>query len=183
MRKEIERVSRMIDDLFVLAQIDAGALTLDRRQIDLGEIAADVVDAMQVQASGRGVSLNLDSPRAAARLDLDGSRMERAVANLVRNALEHTPRGGTVRVEIRESDRTVLLSVSDTGEGIRPQDLEQIWNRFYRGERSRHRVANGADGAGLGLAIVRGIVEAHGGTVSAESVLGQGAVFTMSLPR
>jgi len=182
MRREIERVGRMIDDLFVLAQIDAGALTLQRHPVDIREIAADVVDAMQPQASRAGIALALASSPEIPALELDGSRMERAVANLVRNAIEHTPAGGHVDLEISPSGGGIILAVRDTGEGIDPEELPRIWDRFYRAERSRHRGAKGADGAGLGLAIVRGIVEAHGGTVRAESERGRGASFTITLP-
>ena len=173
----------MIGDLMELAQIDAGALRLQRRPVSLGEVAAEVVDAMQARASRRGVQLALrveGDPSPA--FPLDGTRMERAVANLVRNALEHTPEPGRIDVVVRASDGSVTLSVEDTGEGISATDLPRVWERFYRGERSRRRNGDGAAGTGLGLAIVRGIVEAHGGTVDAQSSPGAGSVLTIHLP-
>ena len=176
-------MSRLIDDLFELAQIDAGALTLDKRPVALQEIAADVVDAMQAQAGQAGVTLALDVSAATPLVLLDGARMERVTANLVRNALKHTPSGGRVEVRVFAEDGVVAVRVEDSGEGIEASDLERIWDRFYRVDKSRRRGAGAADGAGLGLAIVRGIVEAHGGTVEVAPKRDQGAAFTARLPR
>jgi len=116
------------------------------------------------------------------QLPLDGGRVERALSNLVRNALEHTPPGGWVRVMVFLENGWVGVRVADSGEGIDRRELERIWNRFYRGEKSRRR-SYGEDGAGLGLAIVRGVVEAHGGQVAVKSSAGRGATFEMRLPR
>ena len=181
-RREIERLSRMIDDLFELAQIDAGALTLSRQPVALQEIAAEVVDAMRARARRDGVMLALRLEGTPPELLLDGTRVERAVANLVRNALEHTPAGGQVEVRVALEDGCTALRVSDTGEGIEPGDLPRIWDRFYRAERSRQRGPRSDQGAGLGLAIVRGTVEAHGGEVAVVSMPGRGATFTIRLP-
>jgi signal transduction histidine kinase len=183
MRREIERLNRMIEDLFELAQLDAGALRLDRRPTALQEVAADVVDAMQAQAQLAGITLELCVEGDPPAIALDGARIERAAANLVRNALEHTPAGGRVDVSVFAEDGQVALRVADTGEGIPAGDLAHIWERFYRAERSRRRGPMSADGAGLGLAIVRGVVEAHGGTVEAASQPGKGAALTIVLPR
>ena len=113
--------------------------------------------------------------------DAAWKNVERAIANLVRNAIGHTPSGGRIEVSVERQDGWIDIRVADTGEGIDAEDLPRIWERFYRAEKSRHR-SGGDDGAGLGLAIVRGIVEAHGGRVSAESSPGSGATFTMRLP-
>jgi signal transduction histidine kinase len=182
MKREIDRLSRMIEDLFELAQMDAGALRLNRASVDIREIAADVADAMQVQAKRSDILITLECVDKVAPLSVDGARIERALANLVRNAIEHTPRGGHVDVLVAQRNGLVELSVSDDGPGIAPQDLPHVWDRFYRGEKSRRRADENADGAGLGLAIVRGIVEAHGGAAAVESSTDRGATFTMRLP-
>jgi signal transduction histidine kinase len=181
-RREIERLNRMIDDLFALARMDAGALKLTRRPVSLAEIAADVAEGMQGQARQNGVTLALDVAGPLPDLPLDGAWIERAVANLLRNALEHTPAGGRIAVAVCVKDGAALLRVTDTGEGIDPAELPRIWDRFYRVERSRRRGPGASDGAGLGLAIVRGIVEAHGGAARVDSAPRQGACFTLSFP-
>jgi two-component system sensor histidine kinase BaeS len=182
MRREIERLNRMIDDLFELAQIDAGALRLNREPVALQEIAAEVVDAMEAPARAAGVTLALAIQAPPPDLLLDGARIERALTNLVRNAIEHTPAGGRVGVCLDVEGSVAVIHVADSGDGIEPRDLPHIWNRFYRAERSRRRGPRSDDGAGLGLAIVRGVVEAHGGRAEVASLPGDGATFTLRLP-
>ena len=188
MRREIERLSGMIDDLFELSQLDAGALKLERLPICVQDIAAEVVDAMQAAARLAGVELILNVDSSPPEIEVDGGRIERAIGNLVRNALEHTPGGGRVLVSVAATNGNVDLRVADSGSGIAPSDLPHVWERFYRADpmlgradTSRGRNGNG-DGAGLGLAITRGIVEAHGGSVEAISGGGDGATFVLRLP-
>ncbi len=181
MRREIERLSGMIDDLFELSQLDAGALKLERLPICVQDIAAEVVDAMQAAARLAGVELILNVDSSPPEIEVDGGRIERAIGNLVRNALEHTPGGGRVLVSVAATNGNVDLRVADSGSGIAPSDLPHVWERFYRADISRGRNGNG-DGAGLGLAITRGIVEAHGGSVEAISGGGDGATFVLRLP-
>ena len=182
-RHEVERLSLLIDDLFELAQVDAGALRLDKRPLPLSDIASEVVDALRAQALKSGVTLEMAVTGRPAAIIGDGARIERAIANLVRNALDHTPDGGRVGIEIAESEPGwVSLGVSDTGEGISDADVNRICERFYKVERSREQGPRDSSGAGLGLAIVRGIVEAHGGRVSVRSALGRGSTCTLSLP-
>jgi two-component system, OmpR family, sensor histidine kinase SaeS len=181
-QREIERLDRMIGDLFDLAQIDAGALRLEKRPLPLQEIVSEVVEGMRPQAERSGIDLRFETEsESLPEVELDGARFERAVANLVRNAIQHTPEGGEIRAVLRQDASWLALSVSDNGEGFDASQAEQVWNRFYRGDKSRGRHGSG-DGAGLGLSIVRGFVEAHGGKVECTSAPGKGATFTVRLP-
>lgn len=183
-RREVERLNRMIDDLFELARMDAGVLELDRRMIALQDVASEVVDAMTPLALRSGVTLSLQVEGSPPPLSIDGARMERVITNIVQNAIEHTPEQGSVDVRVAvPSTDAVTLQVADTGCGIAERDLPHIWDRFYRGERSRHRSdLGGAGGAGIGLAIVQSVVESHGGSVDARSAPGEGTVMTVRLP-
>lgn len=181
-QREIERLDRMIGDLFDLAQIDAGALRLEKRRLPLQEIVAEVVEGMRPQAERSGIDLRFDSEsETLPNVELDGDRFERAVSNLVRNALQHTPSGGEIRAVVRRENGWLALDVTDNGEGFDASHAERVWDRFYRGDKSRGRKGAG-DGAGLGLSIVRGFVEAHGGRVECKSAPGKGATFTVWLP-
>jgi signal transduction histidine kinase len=182
LRREIERLSRMIDDLFELAQLDAGALRLQRRPVALQEIVAEVAAAMEAEASARGVALRVRVEGEPPALAVDGARLERVVSNLVSNALAHTPAGGEIEVWVSAVAGGVRVAVRDTGEGIPEEELPRVWDRFYRVERARSRPVGSSGGVGLGLAIVRGIVEAHGGNVAAQSAPGRGSTFTVQLP-
>ena len=183
MQREVERLDRMIGDLFDLAQIDSGALRLEKRLLPLQEIVAEVVEGMRPQAERAGIDLRFVPPVGELPdVPLDGARLERAVANLVRNAIQHTPDGGEIRASVRHNGGWVTLSVLDNGEGFDASQAERVWDRFYRADKSRGRKGSVGDGAGLGLSIVRGFVEAHGGEVACESAPGQGATFTLRLP-
>jgi signal transduction histidine kinase len=181
-RHETQRLARMIDDLSELAQIDAGALRLDLSELPLQEVAAEVVEAMRPLADQSAVTLSLSTAGSPPPVAVDAARMERVLANLLRNALEHTEPGGTVEVRAAAEADCVLIAVADTGHGVSEADLGRIWDRFYRAERSRHRSPLGGDGSGLGLAIVQGIVEAHGGSVAVSGGPEGGACFEVRVP-
>ena len=178
--RESEQLSRLIDDLFALSTAEAGGLPLALRPVALGEVADEVVSSIRSVARGeRRVTLvsevEPDMPAALA----DRQRIAQVVANLVRNAVRHTPEGGLVAVRACRRDGQAVVTVEDTGVGIPADQLPHVFERFYRADPSRDRASGGA---GLGLAIVRELVEAMGGEVSAESVLGQGSRFSFTLP-
>jgi signal transduction histidine kinase len=178
-QRDIRSLSHLIDDLFQMAQLDAGGLPLDRHSSSLADLISDTLESFSELAARQGVRL---AGHAAPYVDpvmMDTQRIGRALANLVGNALRHTPTGGQVQVLAERAAGGVRVEVRDTGEGIPPTDLPHIFERFYRGEKSRSRATGGA---GLGLAIARGIVEAHGGRIGVESEPGRGTVFFFTLP-
>jgi len=178
-RRDIQNLSLLIDDLFQMAQLDAGGLRLDFELASLNDLVSDTLESFSQQAKQQEVIL---SGRVAANVDpvrMDVQRIGRVLDNLVGNALRHTSPGGSVTVDAVRSEIGVQVDVRDTGEGIQSEDLAHVFERFYRGEKSRSRRTGGA---GLGLAIARGIVEAHGGRIGVESTAGQGTRFFFHLP-
>ncbi|MFB0614525.1 sensor histidine kinase [Streptomyces sp. AGS-58] len=171
-------LQRIIDDLQDLAAADAGTLRLHREPLDAGDLLEQVAAAHRVAAGTAGVVLRTDAD-GAAWADADPVRMRQALGNLVSNALRHTPAGGAVTLAARRDGDDVVLTVSDTGHGILPEDLPRVFDRFWRAEKSRSRRTGGS---GLGLPIVRHLLAAHGGTAEAASEPGAGAVFTLRLP-
>ncbi len=179
-QRDIRSLSVLIDDLFQMAQLDAGGLPLDRQTASLSDLISDTLESFSELAARREVRLEGDVAPGVDPVLMDTQRIGRALTNLIGNALRHTPAGGRVRVRAATGDDSVRVEISDTGEGIRAEDLPHIFDRFYRGEKSRSRDTGGA---GLGLAIAKGIVEAHGGRIGVESEAGQGTTFHLTLPR
>ncbi|MGW0211184.1 sensor histidine kinase [Streptomyces sp. NPDC003233] len=171
-------LQRIIDDLQDLAAADAGTLRLHREPLPAGELLDQVAAAHRVAAGAAGVALRTEAD-AGAWLDADPVRMRQALGNLVSNALRHTPADGTVTLAARRDGADVVLTVTDTGTGIAPEDLPHVFDRFWRAEKSRSRRTGGS---GLGLPIVRHLLAAHEGTAEAASEPGGGAVFTLRLP-
>jgi signal transduction histidine kinase len=188
-RGEVQHLSSLIDDLFELSQIDAGALRLRRVSLDPAGLVREVLAAHHAPADARHVDLqaSIEPELASVILCADPDRLQRVLRNLLDNALRHTPPGGTIHVRAGRANDTVEVSVSDSGPGIAAEDREQIFERFYRGVPSRSRAGvAGAEassaGTGLGLAIARALVEAHDGRIWAEpSPLG-GARLRLTLP-
>jgi signal transduction histidine kinase len=176
-QSESEHLGRLIEDLFELVRIDSGNLELRLAVVPLADLVAEVVDAMRVQAEHKGVTLVAACGEVPA-VAVDAPRMQRVLTNLIGNAVRHTPPGGHVNVSVRWLDGHVQVEVADTGEGIALEDQAHVFDRFYRGEKSRSRESGGA---GLGLAIARGIVEAHSGHIRMESSPGQGSRFIVEL--
>ncbi len=182
MLQELQRLGWLVTDLFELAQIDGGGLRLQRQEVALHQLATEAVDAMRVRAQRKGVELSLRLDSDAVPVSVDAARVSRVLLNLIENALNHTPTGGQIEVAVDLGRREAVVKVIDSGEGISEADLPRIWDPFYRGEKSRGRVGNGR-GTGLGLAIAKGIVEAHGGSISAASEPGHGTEISMTFPR
>ncbi|HYF75921.1 MAG TPA: ATP-binding protein, partial [Symbiobacteriaceae bacterium] len=179
MHDEVLRLTRLLDDLQVLSLTDAGQLPLSRRPVDPMDLAEQTASAFRAAAAGKGIDFQVDTTGQPPTIDADPDRIKQVLLNLLGNALRHTPPGGAVQLEVSSTATEVCFAVIDTGEGINPADLPHLFDRFYRGDKSRSRSGGGS---GLGLAIAKGIAESHGGTVTVASTPGQGSRFTLSLP-
>ena len=172
-------LARLVEDLRLLAQVEAGALQMEASPVELGELLESIVEAVRPRAEAKEVTLTLDMEGPLPLMRLDPTRISQVVGNLLDNAISHTAEGGIVSVTARSMDAAVEVAVLDTGPGIPPEELPRIFERFYRTDPSRDRSTGGA---GLGLTIARRLVEAHGGSIEAESVVGEGSRFTVRLP-
>jgi two-component system OmpR family sensor kinase len=176
--QEVDRLTRMVGDLLLLAQAESGQVPFDMAPIELDSILMEVFQQMKILAGERQKVLLTDIDQIVIRGDRD--RIKQVLLNLVGNAIQYTPNGGTISLALsRVSDRA-RLSVSDTGPGIPPDDLPHIFERFYRGEKSRHRGSQG--GFGLGLSIAYWIIRNHEGDIEVTSMEGKGTTFTVWLP-
>jgi signal transduction histidine kinase len=197
---ETALLERLIEDLRLLALADAGQLPLYRETIDARDLLENAGAAFAGEAAAHGVSITVDAPADLPPIDADPQRLAQVLANLVSNALRYTRQRGTITLSaqyiadsklqiadvksalqstIYNLQSAIVLRVSDTGQGIAPDDLPYVFDRFYRADRAR---ARGSGGAGLGLAIAKQIVVAHGGAIWAESEQGQGSTFSIALP-
>lgn len=177
--EETMLLNRLVADLQELAQAEAGQLTLMRLPAPLAGIVEQAVAISRPQAAAKGLALGIDLPADLPLVDVDPERVGQVLRNLINNAVAYTPPGGRIDVSARPVAGAVAVSVADTGTGIGPEDLAHVFDRFYRADRSRARETGGA---GLGLAIARQIVAAHGGAITVESAPGRGSTFTFTLP-
>jgi two-component system OmpR family sensor kinase len=173
--EESARMGSLVDELLLLARLDQGR-PLERAPVDLARIAADAVDDARTIQPGRPIEFNADG---ATVVEGDEARLRQVVINLLSNTLEHTPNDARVNVTVSTNEARARITVADEGPGLSAEDAERIFDRFFRVDPSRAR-ENG--GAGLGLSIVKAIVEAHHGTVSLETAAGRGARFIVELP-
>jgi signal transduction histidine kinase len=178
-QRDIRALSILIDDLFQMAQIDAGGMSMNREFTSLSDLISDTLESFSELATRQAVALEGQVEPGVDLVYMDTQRIGRVLNNLVGNALRYTPPSGKVLVRASPDVSGFLVEVIDTGEGIPPEDLPRVFERFYRSEKSRNRLTGGA---GLGLAIAYGIVEAHGGKIGVESTLGQGTRFWFTLP-
>jgi two-component system heavy metal sensor histidine kinase CusS len=174
--EEYNRLARMINGLLFIARAEDPRTRLERTRLDVRRELEAVRQFHEVLAEDEGITVSCEGN---AEIEGDPALFRRAVTNLVSNALRHTPEGGQVTLAVnRPDDRSVVVTVSDTGPGIPPEELPRIFDRFYRSGEERPL----AEGAGLGLAITKAIVELHGGAISVESALGKGTTFFLRFP-
>jgi signal transduction histidine kinase len=171
--EETAVMARLLDDLQTLSTAEAGVLRLHRERVDPVALAQDAAAAFRSRADRGGVGLDCHAPVPVPEVDVDPVRIGEVLANLLTNAIRHTPRGGSVRVAVEPDPAGVAVTVADTGPGIDPRDLPHVFDRFVKSADS--------GGAGLGLAIARSLVEAHGGRIAAASVPGQGTTMRFVL--
>jgi signal transduction histidine kinase/CHASE3 domain sensor protein len=176
-QRNADRLTTLVGDLLFVAQVNANALRIDRRPVDLADLAASAVDSARAAAAEKEIALTLDAEPVAT--EADPSRVAQLLDNLISNAIKFTPYGGTVRVGIGRDGDNAILKVSDSGIGIPAHEQERLFQRFFRTESARAREI---PGTGLGLAICRAIAEAHGGTIEVDSVEGHGTTFRVLLP-
>jgi signal transduction histidine kinase len=180
-QRDIRSLSALIDDLFEMAKLDAGGFTLEKVTLPIDDLISDTMESFSELARQRGITLTGSVAPRTGVVNADVQKLGRVLANLISNALRYTPEGGTVSVTAKPVGSTIHVEVSDSGAGISPDDLPRVFEQFYRGDKARSRAAGG--GAGLGLAITKRIVEAHGGTIGVESKVGEGTRFHFTVPR
>ncbi|NUR56703.1 MAG: HAMP domain-containing histidine kinase [Acidobacteria bacterium] len=173
--EETRVLSRLVDDLRTVALSDAGVLTLHLESSDIAALVQDAVRSLQADATRQSVALTWRTSAKDATMDVDPLRIREVLTNLLTNALRHTAAGQAITVVVRDASDGIAIDVTDTGEGMPPEAVARIFDRFYKGPRSR--------GAGLGLAIAKAIVAAHGGGMTASSQVGTGTTVSLTLPR
>ncbi|MCP4590482.1 MAG: HAMP domain-containing protein [bacterium] len=177
--QEAEQLNHLIDDLRTLSLADAGELTLHRRATAPQDLLERAAAAYLPQARQLGIALHVDAVPDLSPVQVDPDRLAQVIGNLVSNGLRYTPEGGRITLAARQRADGAYLIIQDTGAGIAPADLPHIFDRFYRGDAARE--TNEGE-SGLGLAIAKSLVEAHGGALSVSSTLGEGSAFVIALP-
>ncbi len=177
---EVENLSQLVDDLFELSRMDAGELELHLEEASLQDLVSDTLESMSAQAEARKLSLLGTVNDELKPVVMDTRRVQRVMYNLVQNSIRHTPTDGTIHIRAQDAGEVVQVQVADTGEGIPETEIPRLFERSYRPDLSRSRLSGGA---GLGLSIAKGIVEAHGGRIWVESAEGQGSTFSFTLPK
>ncbi|MFN8419003.1 MAG: HAMP domain-containing sensor histidine kinase [Anaerolineae bacterium] len=180
LREEINWLQRLVDELRLLSLIDADQIKPQLAPTELTSFVCGIYDFWQTVAADARRELTVNLPAELPTIDLDPGRMRQVLGNLIDNAIRHTPAGGKIELGVSTSGKEVTLWVKDNGEGIPPDELPRVFDRFYRADRSRQHQKLG--GSGLGLSIAKRLVELHGGTIAVSSTPGKGTTFTVSLP-
>lgn len=175
---EVLRLRGLVDDLQHLSLAEAKELPLAKQEADMAGFIRETFSLFEAEAKEKEVGMILRG-EDPAYISMDKGRMRQVFINLFSNALRYVPRGGLILADLQFQENFLLVKIADNGSGIKPEDLPYVFDRFYKGDKSRTRTSGGT---GLGLAIAKGFVEAHGGSISVESVQGQGTVFTIRLP-
>ena len=176
---EVIRLKSMVGEMQDLSRLEAKQTVLNKTLIDFETFFGEFLVLIEAEAEDRKINFQVNIAPGVAYCYADPYRLKQIVLNLVNNALRYTPEGGTVELKVESDDKDFIITVTDTGMGIAPEDLPYIFQRFYRAEKSRERSRGGS---GLGLAITKGFIEAHGGSISVESTLGKGSSFLAKLP-
>ncbi len=179
---QVKSLGSLVDDLFALSLLDAGELKLDLEPTVVDDLVEETLRSMQSTASGKGLKLDSSVGESLGNAVMDSKQVRRVLLNLVQNAIRHTPPDGTVTIAAIRQDDRIEFEVRDTGEGFDLADSSNIWKRFFRSDRARTRTDDESAQSGLGLAIARGIVELHGGEISASSAVSSGATFRFWIP-
>jgi len=174
--EESERVLSILNTLMDVTEAEAGMMRLNRQRTDLCQLVREVAEVYEFVAEDKRIQVRVELP-AECPADIDLPRARQVLANLLDNALKYTPAGGSVRLTAETRPDGALLRVRDNGVGIGPEDIDRIWTRLYRGDKSRSE-----RGLGLGLSLVKAVVEAHGGKVAVHSAPGEGSEFTVFFP-
>ncbi|HEX8229151.1 MAG TPA: ATP-binding protein [Chloroflexia bacterium] len=179
---ELDRLTQLVRELLELSRIESGQVKLQLAQVAVPELLERTVARLRSQAQRAGVDLSVEADSALPQARIDSERVEHVLINLLHNAIKFTNPGGTIRLRAERKDQYIEISVADTGVGIPPEDLNRIFERFYKVDKARVGSAGGETGTGLGLAIAKHIVQAHGGRIWADSTYGVGSTLYFTLP-
>ncbi len=177
---EADRLTRLIDDLLDLARIESGKIRLEFKRTNIRRVIQETVEKLMPQLEKAQIEIEMDTQEAVTPILADPDRLAQVLMNYVDNSMKYTHQGGQIHIRATETDKEIVVEVTDNGVGIPPQDLERVFERFYRVDKARTRASGGT---GLGLAIVKHIIEAHGGKVFVRSTPGSGSTFGFSLPK
>ncbi len=176
--KNIQRLNRLVSDLLELSRLDAKQIKPQPENFSIAELAQDVIQKLHPQAVKKNIELKSKWSTGIPFVSADIGMIERALSNLIENALTYTPEKGKVWVELHNISDSVSVSIKDTGKGVTPEDLPHIFERFYRGDKSRT-----TEGTGLGLAITKKIIEVHDSVIKVSSTINQGTTFTFAIKK